>query len=46
MNKLQIKNVGPIRNGMGSGYMEFGSLTVFLGPQASGKYIIAKFFQP
>lgn len=44
MNKLQIKNVGPIRNGMGSGYMEFDSLTVFLGPQASGKSTIAKIY--
>lgn len=44
MNKLKIKHVGPIRNGIESGYMEFDSLTVFLGPQASGKSTIAKIY--
>lgn len=44
MNKLQVKHVGPIHNGIDSGYIEFDSLTVFLGPQASGKSTIAKIY--
>ena len=44
MNKLAIRNVGPIKNGISSSYLLFGSLTVFLGPQGSGKSTIAKIY--
>lgn len=44
MNKLAIKNVGPIRDGSGAAYLKFSSLTVFLGPQGSGKSTIAKIY--
>lgn len=43
MNKLLIQNVGPIKNSS-SEYVLFDKLTIFLGPQASGKSTIAKIY--
>lgn len=43
MNKLLIQNVGPIKNSS-SEYVLFDKLTVFLGPQASGKSTVAKIY--
>ena len=44
MSKLQIRNVGPIKNACGTEYIHFNSLTVFLGPQGSGKSTLAKVY--
>lgn len=44
MNKLSIRNVGPIKNGYGDKHIEINNLTVFLGPQGSGKSTIAKIY--
>lgn len=44
MNKLSIRNVGPIKSGYGEQYIEINNLTVFLGPQGSGKSTIAKIY--
>lgn len=46
MAKLKVKNVGPIREGLGSnnGYIEFNGVTLFIGNQGSGKSTIAKLF--
>ncbi|NLW03769.1 MAG: ATP-binding protein [Pseudomonadaceae bacterium] len=44
MNKLSIKNVGPIGDGCGDAYIEINRLTVLLGPQGSGKSTIAKIY--
>lgn len=44
MNKLSIRNVGPIKNGYGDEFIEINNLTVFLGPQGSGKSTIAKIY--
>ena len=46
MAKLRVKNVGPIRNGLDShnGFIDFNSITVFIGNQGSGKSTIAKLF--
>ena len=46
MNKIQlkIKNFGPIRNGFADndGFMDIPKVTLFCGPQGSGKSTIAK----
>lgn len=44
MCKLLIKNIGPIKNNFTQDYIEIDKLTVFLGPQGSGKSTIAKIF--
>lgn len=44
MNKLSIRNVGPIKGGYGEQYIEMNNFTVFLGPQGSGKSTIAKIY--
>lgn len=44
MNKLLIKNVGPIGDAFDDSYIEINSLTIFLGPQGSGKSTIAKIY--
>ncbi len=46
MNKIKIKNVGPIKDGYktNNGYIDFSDLTVFIGNQGSGKSTIAKIF--
>ena len=46
MSKIKIKNFGPIRNGfINEGHPDFidiNKVTVFIGPQGSGKSTIAK----
>lgn len=46
MNKLRIKNVGPIKQGYekGDGFISINSTTVFIGNQGSGKSTIAKIY--
>lgn len=44
MNKLCIRNVGPIKSGYGDKHIEINKLTIFLGPQGSGKSTIAKIY--
>lgn len=44
MNKLIVKNVGPIKNGNGDSFIEMNRLTVFLGAQGSGKSTLAKIY--
>lgn len=44
MNKLSIKNVGPIKYGSDELFIIISGLTVFLGPQGSGKSTIAKIY--
>lgn len=44
MNKLIVKNVGPIKNGAGDAFIEINRLTIFLGPQGSGKSTLAKIY--
>lgn len=41
--KLKISNFGPIRKGFGD-FIEFAKVTLFCGPQGSGKSTIAKLF--
>ncbi len=41
MDSLQLTNIGPVRNG----HIEFGDLTVLVGPQASGKSITLQLFK-
>ncbi len=41
MNRLTLKNIGPIREAR----VEFGDLTVLVGPQASGKSIALQFLK-
>ena len=41
--KLKVKNFGPIREGLG-GFIDFSKVTVFCGPQGSGKSTVAKLF--
>ena len=36
IKNLSVKNFGPIE----SGEIEFGDLTIFVGPQASGKSLL------
>lgn len=44
MNKIRIKNFGPIREGYQSedGWMEIKKVTLFIGNQGSGKSVVAK----
>ena len=46
MNKIRIKNFGPIRSGYihtdRSGFIDINKVTVFIGPQGSGKSTVAK----
>lgn len=46
MNKLKVRNFGPIRDGFrsGDGFLEFPKVTLFCGPQGSGKSSIAKLY--
>lgn len=41
--KLRVKNFGPIRVGFGD-FIEFAKVTLFCGPQGSGKSTVAKLF--
>jgi len=44
MNKIKIKNFGPIREGYQSddGWMDIKKVTLFIGNQGSGKSVVAK----
>ncbi|NCP45811.1 MAG: ATP-binding protein, partial [Flavobacteriales bacterium] len=44
MNKIKIKNFGPIKNGYqdSNGWLEVNKVTVFIGNQGSGKSTVAK----
>lgn len=44
MNKIKIKNFGPIREGYveGDGWMDIQKVTLFIGNQGSGKSVVAK----
>jgi predicted ATPase len=46
MNKIKIKNFGPIKDGFinanGNGWMDIKKVTVFIGNQGSGKSTVAK----
>lgn len=44
MNKIKIKNFGPIKAGLleNDGWMEINKVTVFIGNQGSGKSTVAK----
>lgn len=46
MSKIKIKNFGPIRNGFinegRSDFIDINKVTVFIGPQGSGKSTVAK----
>jgi predicted ATPase len=44
MNKIKIKNFGPIKNGYqdNGGWLDINKVTVFIGNQGSGKSTIAK----
>ena len=46
MRKLSVKHVGPIKGGYesGDGYIDFPGVTMFIGPQGSGKSTIAKLY--
>lgn len=44
MNKLIVKNVGPVKNGLGDSFIHINRLTIFLGPQGSGKSTLAKIY--
>lgn len=45
MEKLLIKNFGPIKDGLGEAqYIDVLPLTVFCGNQATGKGAIAKLY--
>ena len=46
MAKLRIKRFGPIEEGFqeGDGYLTISPVTVFIGPQASGKSTVAKLY--
>lgn len=41
--KLKVRNFGPIRDGFGD-FIDFDKVTVFCGPQGSGKSTVAKLF--
>jgi len=41
--KLKLSNFGPIRGGFGD-FIEFAKVTLFCGPQGSGKSTVAKLF--
>ncbi|MDO4859073.1 MAG: AAA family ATPase [Thermoguttaceae bacterium] len=41
IKKLSVKNFGPIE----SGEIEFGDLTIFVGPQASGKSLLLQLYR-
>lgn len=42
MNKIKIKNFGPIKGGCGDTWIEIKKVTVFIGNQGSGKSTVAK----
>ena len=45
MSKIRIKNFGPIKEGLidsKDGFVEINKVTLFIGPQGSGKSAIAK----
>ena len=44
MNKLRVKNFGPIRTGLieNDGWIDVKKVTVFLGDQGTGKSTVAK----
>jgi predicted ATPase len=42
MNRIKIKNFGPIKEGFGKEWIDIKKLTVFIGNQGSGKSTIAK----
>jgi len=44
MNKIKIKNFGPIKNGFqdNGGWLDINKVTVFIGNQGSGKSTVAK----
>src|ERR1700744_5243620 len=44
MNKIRIKNFGPIRTGynINDGWMPINKVTIFIGNQGSGKSTVAK----
>ena len=46
MRKLSVKHVGPIKGGYesGDGCIDFPGVTMFIGPQGSGKSTIAKLY--
>lgn len=45
MTKLSIRNVGPIKNGLGTNkFIDFEGLTILIGTQGSGKSTIAKVY--
>lgn len=46
MKRLKVKDFGPIGDGLqsGDGSFDFGRLTIFCGPQASGKSSIVKLY--
>jgi len=46
MNKIRIKNFGPIKEGYleNDGWMDIKKVTVFIGSQGSGKSTVAKLF--
>ena len=43
MVKLKVSNFGPVRAGLGD-FIEFAKVTLFCGPQGSGKSTVAKLF--
>lgn len=46
MSRIRIKNFGPVREGYSSndGWMDIKKVTLFVGPQGSGKSTVAKAF--
>ena len=46
MTRLRVKNVGPIKKGyeLDKGFIKFPGITIFTGPQGSGKSTIAKIY--
>ena len=46
MAHLRVKNVGPIKRGyeLDNGFIKFPGITIFTGPQGSGKSTIAKIY--
>lgn len=42
MNRIKIKNFGPIKNGCGDEWIEIKKVSIFIGNQGSGKSTVAK----
>lgn len=42
INKIKIKNFGPIKEGFGNEWIEIGKVTILIGNQGSGKSTVAK----